>query len=138
MAFSRREAHIEGTKVIIADLKEKVSSLEDKNKLLERERQSLQDILSLRKKEYSDETDNYKSKLEKAEEKVKQLQTENDKLTSKSKMPDSGRKGGNEKEIEKLTTQLEESEQRYSEALEDNETLRNEVRDLHLEMEEMH
>ena len=140
MDLDRGEAMMEGTRLLIDNLRDKLSIQEENSEHLEREKVSLQDLLSLRKNEYNELRDALKERIHNLEDNVKQLHSEKDRLIEKMKMPESERSSHREqeKEIASLVKKLEDSENRYSEALEDNESLRNEVRDLHLEMEEMH
>lgn len=137
---NRTEAMVEGHRMLVDSLREKVKTLEDKCERADRERGALGDLLSSKKRDFEDLKDHYDSAVETLEDEVQRLKSEKARLLDKLKLPESERASlvAEENEIADLKRKVEDAEARYSESMSEIEDLKQEVRDLQLEMEEVH
>ena len=137
---SRDEAMMEGTRMLMDNLRDKNANLEDTVNRMEREKLALSDLLSVKKEEYLQMKDHYSGKFNELEDAVKRLSSEKERLLDRLKLPESERGSLRDTEIEisKLNKKLEEAENRYFESMEENMTLKQEVKDLQTEIDEMH
>ncbi len=137
---SREEAMIEGSRYLIDNLKEKISLIEEKCDRLDREKAALSDLLAVRKAEFSDNEDSYRNKAKDLEDTLRRFEAENLRLSDRLKLPESERANihDQEKEILALKRKVEDSEMIAFEKEELTHSLRDEINDLHLEMEEIH
>ena len=139
-AFVREDAMMEGTRMLIDNLREKHMLLEEKNNRLEREKSALADLLAVKKHEFIKIDDEFRRRLTDLEGTCSCLDSENKRLTERLKLPESERIHirDQEKELEELKKKLNEAEDVIGQLTDESASLQNEIRGMHLEMEEMH
>ena len=137
---TRDEAMMEGHRMLIDSLKEKVAGLENRCVKLEREKEALGDLLGARKRELLDQEENFECEIIAFEEQCTSLESENRRLVDRMKLPDGQRLNliDTEKQITGLEKQLNSSRAQCTEIGQENALLRQEICDLRLEMDEMH
>jgi chromosome segregation ATPase len=125
---------------VINGLREKVSTLNERNAQLDREKSALAELLSAKKREYDQMRQHYRDRVNDLEEESQRLKSEKLRLVDKLQLPESERTSlvAQENEIAKLRRRLEESDARCAEVIDENTELKREVKDLQLEIEEMH
>ena len=138
--YVRSDAMLEGKRLLLESLREKVSILEDQCQRLEREKCALGDLLTAKKSDYEQMKEHFNDALSSLEEEVQRLHSEKVRLLDKLQLPESERASlaAEENEIADLKRKLEEYENRFADVVGENDDLRQEVRDLQLEMAEMH
>merc|ERR550532_1018901 len=114
--------------------------MEERNEKGEREKMALADLLTVKKSEYVEMKSKYRGRINDLEDDVNRLQSEKDRLLDKLKLPESERASmaKTDQEIAILNRKIEELENQSDEFLDENLSLKHEVKDLQLEMEEMH
>lgn len=138
--YNRSDAMMEGTRMVIESLREKVAQMQDQCERLEREKGAVGDLLAAKKSDYELMKEHFNGSISNLELEVQRLKSEKSRLLDKLQLPESERASlaAEENEIAELKRRLEEYENRYTEVVGENEDLKQEVRDLQLEMEEMH
>ena len=138
--LTREEAMMEGTRMLMDNLRSKVILLEDKIDKIDRERNALGDLLSAKKGDYTLMEEHYRNKIFELEEQNKRLASEKGRLVDRLRLPESERHSltQQENEIATLQKKLEDFENKCYDVEHENSQLKHEIRDLQLEMEEMH
>ena len=131
---------MEGTRLLMDNLREKVATMEEKCERVERERAAVGELLAAKKADYERMKQHYCTNIGDLEDEVQRLRSEKARLVDRLQLPESERASlaAEENEIADLKRRLDEYENRYADVVGENEDLRQEVRDLQLEMEEMH
>ena len=139
-SVTRDEAMMEGSRMLIDSLKEKVAELENRCVKLEREKGALGDLLGARKRELLDQEEDFEREINAFEDRCETLESENRRLVDRMKLPE-GQKFNlieTEQKISGLERQLTLSGNQCKNISEENVVLRQEICDLRLEMDEMH
>ena len=131
---------MEGTRMLMDNLREKIQFLEDRCNKMEREKQALTDLLSAKKSEHAQMKEHYKGRVTELEDGLRRTTVEKERLLEMLKLPESERGSLREMELElaKMARKLDEAENRYLETMDENMGLKQEVKDLHIEMGEIH
>ena len=138
--ISRNEAMMEGTRMLMEDLKEKIAFLEKKNDKLLREKSAVSELLLEKKEDYVQMEDHYRDKVHDLDDQVKRLSSEKTRLMDRLRLPESERAALTiqDNQIAMLQRKLDEAENLCLDYENENLSCREEIKDLQLEMEEMH
>ena len=137
--LNRKEAMREGARLLLDNMREKVIVLEDRTERLVREKTALGELLAAKKRDCSYLEEESAAKVANLEEQLRRACSEKNRLVDRLRLPESERSSlaAGEQEMESLRRRLEEADQARRATLDDNGDLRQEVRDLQLEMDEM-
>ena len=140
MDISREEAMLEGTRMLMDNLREKNMNLEEKCEKLEREKKALSELLSVKKREMITAIDDLTSEINNLEERRCRIENENRRLLDRLQLPESERYSiqCESSEISDLQKCYEESETLCVQLNNENSTLRHELAELKLEMDELY
>jgi len=138
--ISRDEAIMEGHRMLMDNLREKVILLEGRCDKLGREKKAVEELLANRKEEYLLQEEELNLLISELEEKQSHLEAENSRLIDRLKLPESERASisSSEKHITSLQRKIQEASDMCQQLEDDNANLKQEIKDLNVEMEEMH
>ena len=135
----RARAMKEGARMVVEELKERIQVLEEGMEKKDREMVALSGILAGKKLDYEHLKNHCDDVVETMEVETTRLKCEKARLMDKLKLPESDRTSleQEEKEIAELKRKLEEGENRLQLVQMENDEMKQEVRELQLEMEEV-
>lgn len=133
-----RRASIDGE--AIEKLMEKIRDLEEVLEKLTREKSAIADLMGVKNSELQEERHHYRAKIQDLEDETLRLRAEKARLLKLFQLPESDRVSMSalENELEDMRKKLSDGDSRYSQIAVENEELRHEVKDLELEMQELH